>query len=105
MPHFFFSLMQFYLRVDGVVFRTIDTRIFHEYDKDYLIRECQTREAAYQAIKSVPLANSQQSPTSHLLSLLSSNSLRILLCSQTPPPCIPCSPSRICGWRRYQYVK
>lgn len=35
----FFALLRHYIRVDDVIIRIYDTRIYHEYDKDYIIRE------------------------------------------------------------------
>eukprot|EP00164_Ancoracysta_twista_P002606 GFYU01003467.1.p1 GENE.GFYU01003467.1~~GFYU01003467.1.p1 ORF type:complete len:267 (+),score=78.37 GFYU01003467.1:152-952(+) len=48
MPSCWFCLMRFGLRVDGVLFRVVDTRIFAEYGKDYVIREYQFREGKFQ---------------------------------------------------------
>jgi len=39
------------LRVDHVVYRALDTRIYHEFGKDYLLREVQYRESTYEALK------------------------------------------------------
>lgn len=52
MPSSFFILCRFYLRVDDVIIRIIDTRIFHEIGKPYMIREWSRREATYELIKS-----------------------------------------------------
>jgi len=43
-------LLRYFLRVDGVLFRIYDTRIFHEFHKDYLIREFQQKEGEYHAV-------------------------------------------------------
>jgi len=45
-----FVLQRFFLRVDGVIFRVIDTRIFLEFGKPYLIRESQKKESHYDFI-------------------------------------------------------
>jgi len=50
MPTCFLVLQRFYLRVDGEFFRIFDTRIFHEFGKDYVIRELQGREDIYKHI-------------------------------------------------------
>jgi len=50
MPTCLFVLLRFFLRVDGVVFKMFDTRIFLEFHKSYCIRECQKREAHYDTI-------------------------------------------------------
>ena len=44
MPSSFYILQRFFLRVDNVVVRVYDTRIHHETDKDYMIREYTERE-------------------------------------------------------------
>jgi len=35
----FFGLLRHYLRVDEVLIRVYDTRIYHEFDKNYILRE------------------------------------------------------------------
>lgn len=50
MPSCFFILLRFWLRIDNVLFRVFDTRIFHEFGKSYLIRECQARESTWKDI-------------------------------------------------------
>lgn len=45
MPKSLFILARFYLRVDGVLARINDTRIYHELGKRYLLREYTNREA------------------------------------------------------------
>eukprot|EP01095_Lingulamoeba_sp_RSL-Kostka_P013436 TRINITY_DN5578_c0_g1_i1.p1 TRINITY_DN5578_c0_g1~~TRINITY_DN5578_c0_g1_i1.p1 ORF type:complete len:309 (-),score=87.68 TRINITY_DN5578_c0_g1_i1:140-1066(-) len=50
MPNFFFCLQRFFLRVDEVLFRVIDVRVYHEFDKNYILREYQFREASYQQL-------------------------------------------------------
>ena len=44
-------LLRFYLRVDGVLVRVHDTRIYCDYSKNYLLREFSTRESPYNQIK------------------------------------------------------
>jgi len=47
----FLVLMRFFLRVDGVLFRIYDTRIFHEFgDFNYVIREFRKKEGEYLVI-------------------------------------------------------
>lgn len=41
----FFILLRYFLRVDGVLLRVNDTRFYHEFDTDYIIRELTNREA------------------------------------------------------------
>lgn len=44
MPSFFFILARFFLRVDGVLVRLFDTRLFHQFGTNVLVRECITKE-------------------------------------------------------------
>jgi len=44
MPSGFFILQRFYLRVDKTLIRVYDTRIYHEVENNYLIREYSERE-------------------------------------------------------------
>ena len=51
MPSCFFLLMRFFLRVDGVLSRIHDTRLYHEFDSDYLIREYTEKEKKFSEIR------------------------------------------------------
>jgi len=53
MPAAFFCLQQFFLRIDGVLYRTLDTRIYHEFGWNYLLRECQRRQGEWNSIRAV----------------------------------------------------
>lgn len=53
MPSCFFILLRFFLRVDDVLFRVYDTRIYHRFGTSTVIRECSTRENSYREIRSV----------------------------------------------------
>lgn len=44
MPSSFFILLRFFLRVDDVIIRINDTRIYHEAGKNYMIREYRSKE-------------------------------------------------------------
>ncbi|XP_030601612.1 TIP41-like protein [Archocentrus centrarchus] len=54
MPTSFFLLMRFFLRVDGVLIRINDTRLYHEAGKVYMLREFSTRESKIAELKNVP---------------------------------------------------
>ena len=43
----FYILLRFFLRIDGVAVRVIDTRIFHEFGTDFIHREFQLAESSY----------------------------------------------------------
>ncbi|XP_008065789.1 TIP41-like protein isoform X1 [Carlito syrichta] len=45
MPSSFFLLLRFFLRIDGVLIRMNDTRLYHEADKTYMLREYTSRES------------------------------------------------------------
>ncbi|BGP04750.1 TIP41-like protein [Rhodotorula toruloides] len=50
--HFsFFILSRFSLRIDGVLFRHFDVRVFHRFGTDEIIREVKGREAPYDVVK------------------------------------------------------
>jgi len=51
MPTLFFALLRFWLRVDDVIYRAYDTRYYHEFGKDYVLREVQHREGPYEPLK------------------------------------------------------
>ena len=42
-----FALVRFYCRVDGVIVRIYDTRIFHDFTTNELLREFQVKESTY----------------------------------------------------------
>jgi len=50
MPSCFLVLLRFWLRVDGVLIRLRDTRVFHEFDTDYVLREYQAREESFDSL-------------------------------------------------------
>lgn len=51
MPSSFFILLRYFLRIDNVMLRVNDTRIYHELGKNYLLREFTSREAKVQDIR------------------------------------------------------
>lgn len=51
MPGSFFILLRYFLRIDSVMLRINDTRIYHEFGKNYLLREFTSREAKVQDIR------------------------------------------------------
>jgi len=50
MPSYFLCLMRFFLRVDGVMFRVYDTRIYYEFPNNYFLREYRKKEEKYDII-------------------------------------------------------
>jgi type 2A phosphatase activator TIP41 len=53
MPHSFFILYRLFLRVDNVLFRMYDIRIYHKFGTLEVIREVMGVEADYETIKGV----------------------------------------------------
>nr|ODO04454.1 hypothetical protein L204_00814 [Cryptococcus depauperatus CBS 7855] len=51
MPHSFFILARLFVRVDNVLFRIHDTRIYHSFDSDEVIREASGMEAEYDQVR------------------------------------------------------
>jgi len=47
----FYVMLRNYLRVDEVIVRIMDTRIYHAYGTDYLIRDFQHKEATYDDLR------------------------------------------------------
>ncbi|XP_032016957.1 TIP41-like protein [Hylobates moloch] len=54
MPSSFFLLLRFFLRIDGVLIRMNDTRLYHEADKNYMLREYTSRESKISNLMHVP---------------------------------------------------
>lgn len=48
MPNAWFVLVRYYLRVDNVVVRLLDTRLYHEFATNYILREFKHQEANYE---------------------------------------------------------
>lgn len=53
MPSGFFVLLNFFLRVDGVLIRMNSTRYYYELDNNYLLKEFTSREAKFENLKHV----------------------------------------------------
>nr|XP_033798386.1 TIP41-like protein [Geotrypetes seraphini] len=56
MPSSFFLLLRYFLRVDGVLIRMNDTRLYHEGDKNFMLREYTSRESKIINLKHVSAA-------------------------------------------------
>lgn len=55
MPTTFYILCRFFLRVDHVMLKICDTRIYGEAGKNYLIREWSKREALFSELNQVSI--------------------------------------------------
>ncbi|RKO99585.1 hypothetical protein CXG81DRAFT_14302 [Caulochytrium protostelioides] len=63
MPSCFLVLLSFFLRIDHVMFRIVETRYFHKFGESKLIREKTVREADYASVRQVTtLHHTQQGP-------------------------------------------
>lgn len=51
MPSGFFVLLRYYLRVDDVLIRINDTRLYYEKGKEYFLREYTSRESKAKDLK------------------------------------------------------
>jgi type 2A phosphatase activator TIP41 len=50
MPDSWFVLVRYYLRVDNVVVRIFDTRMYHEFGTNFILREFKHQECDYQTL-------------------------------------------------------
>lgn len=51
MPSSFFVLLRFFLRVDNVMVRINDTRVFHDFNTNYILREYTNKECGVTELK------------------------------------------------------
>ncbi|XP_046393864.1 TIP41-like protein [Ischnura elegans] len=54
MPSEFFILLRFFLRIDNVLIRMNDTRIYHDFETNYLLREFTSKQGMVQDLKVPP---------------------------------------------------
>ncbi|KAI8898446.1 TIP41-like family-domain-containing protein [Globomyces pollinis-pini] len=50
MNDFFLVLQRFFLRVDGVLIKTIDTRLYHEFNSNVILRDFEIKEISHDII-------------------------------------------------------
>lgn len=51
MPNAWFILVRYYLRVDNVVVRIFDTRMYHEFGTNFILREFKHQESDYEKLR------------------------------------------------------
>jgi len=76
----FFGLLRHYLRVDEVMIRIYDTRLYHEFEKDYILREFTVREDNYGGIKTQGFKFGPQWMTDHGQSFQVSEFVKVQNC-------------------------
>lgn len=54
MPNEFFILLRYFLRIDGVLIRLNDTRIYHDFETNYMLREFTSRQGIIRELKVPP---------------------------------------------------
>ncbi|CAG2101705.1 unnamed protein product, partial [Medioppia subpectinata] len=120
MKQSFFILMRFFLRIDNVLVRMNDTRLYHEVGTDFILREYTNREAfvkdlhipAPVLIDPVQLANHLplQQTICHKLSFKSSKCVSPFICDKTKDTVNGLSSEaavdldRVCMCCRYEYL-
>ena len=63
MPSCFFCLSRFWLRVDGMLLRVLDTRLYHVFGTDKLVFEKSVREITYDQLKSQGMSTNDRDYT------------------------------------------
>ncbi len=66
----FLIRMRFYLRVDNVLLRVYDTRFFHDFTKNYLLRDYEIRESSWQQTKESTKMDLFKTPVDEIVRLL-----------------------------------
>ncbi|EFN60330.1 TIP41-like protein [Camponotus floridanus] len=85
MPTSFFILLRYFLRIDNVMLRINDTRIYHEFGKNYLLREFTSREAKVQDIRVSPTLFLEPSAIAPHLPLIGSRYDKLIISEKQGP--------------------
>ncbi|XP_063234599.1 TIP41-like protein [Bacillus rossius redtenbacheri] len=86
MPSSFYILLRFFLRVDDVLVRINDTRIYHEFGTDHVLREYTSREAKIADLKIPSVALTEPNVVASHLPLVNSRYEKLSLPS--PPAAV-----------------
>ncbi|KAJ3251298.1 hypothetical protein HDU77_005991 [Chytriomyces hyalinus] len=88
----FLMLLRFFLRVDGVLFRIHDTRVFHAFDSRTVIRESSRRECSYDRVLG-KISGGAFNVASAVSSATTASTTSTISTTSTamPPPTIPVS--------------
>ncbi|CAB3384868.1 Hypothetical predicted protein [Cloeon dipterum] len=79
MPNSFYLLLRYFLRVDGVHVRLNETRIYHEFQWSYLLREYTSRDASMASLNIPSALCVDPNRIMHLLPLVASSYEKIML--------------------------
>ncbi|KAJ9574255.1 hypothetical protein L9F63_026098, partial [Diploptera punctata] len=79
MPSSFFILLRYFLRIDNVLLRINDTRFYHEFETDFILREYTSKEAKVQELNIPPSQLIDPSEVAQFLPLMSSNYEKLIL--------------------------
>lgn len=79
MPNSFFILLRYFLRIDGVMLRLNDTRYYHEFDTDFILREYTSKEAKAQDLNVPPSRLVDPSEVAQILPLITSRYEKLML--------------------------
>ncbi|KAJ2049788.1 Tap42 interacting protein, partial [Coemansia sp. S155-1] len=90
MPSGFFVLQRYFLRVDGVLFRIYDSRMYHQFGSDHIKREFSTRESS---VKDIACLIPKKKHDDEDLSLL--NNIQFVD-SVMKDPLVECEVAKIC---------
>lgn len=86
MPSSFFVLLRYFLRVDNVMLRTNDTRLYHEFGTNFILREYTSRAAQASEIKHVPPSVLREpNEVTPLLPLIESQYAKLSFPESSPP--------------------
>ncbi|XP_063989529.1 TIP41-like protein [Diachasmimorpha longicaudata] len=85
MPGSLFILLRYFLRIDNVMLRINDTRLYHEFDKSYVLREYTSREAQVKDLHESPTLFIEPSHIAPYLPLIQSHYHKLILPRKTNP--------------------
>ncbi|XP_011315529.1 TIP41-like protein isoform X2 [Fopius arisanus] len=89
MPGSFFILLRYFLRIDNVMLKINDTRLYHEFGKNYILREYTSREAQVKDIDASPTLFVEPSCIAPHLPLTQSHYDKLILPEKPTEPVNP----------------
>ncbi len=73
----FYGLLRIYLRVNNIIYRIIDTRLFYDFNQNYMLRDFQVKENTFEEIKAKHYNLTSNSSFTYIHSDLIYNSLNL----------------------------